>query len=86
MHACMPLFLPQSLHTGFGRMWRNALLLAPLGARVMHRVLHALLSVPVLPSPIIYYRGAFKDILPEFIRKAQRAQQRQSDQFRCGVV
>jgi len=28
------------------------------------RILHGLLSLPVLPSPVIYYRGAFKDYVP----------------------
>jgi len=28
------------------------------------RILHGLLSLPVLPSPVIYYRGAFKDYFP----------------------
>ena len=55
---------------GFGRLF-NPLFMLPWTVRVLHRALHAALSFPVLPSPVIYYRGAFKDFIPELLRKVQ---------------
>ena len=66
---------------GLGRIWRSPLMLVPWGARIAHRVLHGLLSLPVLPSPVIFYRGAFQEFIPDFIRRVQRQHQRQCDQY-----
>jgi len=62
---------PSSFLGGLGRLLFSPLILLPWLVRVLHRTLHSALSLPVLPSPVIYYRGAFVEWIPEFVRRMQ---------------
>mmetsp|Transcript_17664 Transcript_17664/g.42577 ORF Transcript_17664/g.42577 Transcript_17664/m.42577 type:complete len:404 (+) Transcript_17664:3-1214(+) len=68
-----------SLVRGYGldallRSFRAAFWLLPWGTRGLHRVVHFLLSIPILPAPLIFYAGAFRGVLPGALSRMQHEQ------------